>query len=329
MKSLSGKKVLFFSPHFFGFEKEITAELIRSGAEVDFLPDRPFQSSLMKGITRVKRELILWYADQFYWKALKLLGCSNYDYILVVQGEGLSPKFLSNLRITYPNAKFILYMWDSFENKKSLLKNIEHFDSCFIFDPVDAKKYGLHFRPLFYSGGLNKSDDAKYKYDISFVGTAHSDRYSITSQIEANLPPSMTIYKYLYLQAPWMFWIHKIGNNAFKGARFDEFKFTPINKSEVQHIFSSSRSVLDIEHPNQNGLTMRTFEALGNQKKLITTNTNILDYDFYNSNNIFVLDRKKAPVISAQFFTEPYIQLSDELNYKYSITGWVEEVLRF
>jgi hypothetical protein len=218
-------------------------------------------------------------------------------------------------------------MWDSFENKKSLLKNIEHFDNCFIFDPFDAKKYGLHFRPLFYSGGINKNDDEKYEYDISFVGTAHSDRYLIASQIEASLLSSMTIYKYLYLQAPWMFWIHKFGNNAFKGARVDEFKFTPINKLELQRIFSASRSVLDIEHPKQSGLTMRTFETLGNQKKLITTNVNILDYDFYNPNNIFVIDRKKVPVIPTQFFTEPYSQLSDDLNYKYSLTGWVDEVL--
>ena len=41
-------------------------------------------------------------------------------------------------------------------------------------------------------------------------------------------------------------------------------------------------AVLDIEHPKQVGLTMRTFEVLASGRKLITTNRSIINHEFYD-----------------------------------------------
>ena len=45
--------------------------------------------------------------------------------------------------------------------------------------------------------------------------------------------------------------------------------------NDIVSLYKESEVILDINHPGQNGLTMRTFEALGAGKKLITTNTEI------------------------------------------------------
>ena len=46
------------------------------------------------------------------------------------------------------------------------------------------------------------------------------------------------------------------------------------------------RCVVDVENPGQHGLTMRSIEIIGLKRKFITTNPDIVNYDFYNSNNM-------------------------------------------
>lgn len=64
------------------------------------------------------------------------------------------------------------------------------------------------------------------------------------------------------------------------------------------------------------------------QKKIITTNKSIISYDFYNPNNIFILDEDKPVNINPAFFTTPYEPLSDEIYHKYTIQNWVKTVFK-
>jgi hypothetical protein len=95
---------------------------------------------------------------------------------------------------------------------------------------------------------------------------------------------------------------------------------------KLYKIYADSRCVIDIENKGQHGLTMRTIELLGLKRKLITTNKDIVNYDFYNENNILIIDRKN-PVIDESFFEKPYVMLSDEMYEKYSLKSWIMEVL--
>ena len=70
---------------------------------------------------------------------------------------------------------------------------------------------------------------------------------------------------------------------------------------------------------------MRSIEMLGAERKLITTNAAIKEYDFYNPNNICVIDRNN-PVIDKQFLSIPYESVSPELYHKYSLDGWLEYI---
>ena len=184
----------------------------------------------------------------------------------------------------------------------------------------------MRFRPLFFSRGFARTPCYSCAFDISFIGTAHSDRYKIVHQMVQALPTGASAYWYLFLQAPWMFWAHKLSNPAFKGASPKDFNYLPLNKQQVQQVFFGSRTILDIEHPAQTGLTMRTFETLGACKKLVTTNTQVKDYDFYDPNNILVIDRKLPPRIPDSFLASNYSPLRPEVYAKYSLQGWIAEV---
>ena len=328
MIELLGKKILLVVPRFFGYEKEILEELQRHGAQVDWLPDRPFDTPALTALTKVAPKLIFPMADRLYDKLLGQFGSTHYDWVLVVNGQTLSAPFLRRLRGDYPSAKFVLYLWDSLSNRSHVRNNLSMFDRVLSFDHIDAKKYNLMLRPLFYGRGFSKTEPVAKPvlYDISFVGTAHSDRYSVVDLVRAQLAPDVAAFWYLYLQAPWVMHYYRLTKPGMKHARMGDFKFEPLSKAKVQAIFLESNCVLDIEHPSQVGLTMRTFETLGAQKKLVTTNVNVRDYDFFKSENICVVNRTD-PKISADFLKTPFVPINDATYSKYAIQGWLKEVL--
>ena len=131
---------------------------------------------------------------------------------------------------------------------------------------------------------------------------------------------------YLYLLAPWMYDLRRIFTNTLSGANRKSFKFSPLSKDVVQEVFFASHSILDIEHPGQRGATMRTFEAIGSHRKLITTNVALQDYDFYNPRNILIIDRH-APKLDGDFLNTSYEPLPEGIRSKYSIREWVHDVL--
>lgn len=324
--TLHGKNVLFIAPRFFGYENDILNEMAARGAIVDWLADRPFDTPFMTAVTRFRKELLMPAISRLYRRKLLEFGRSRYDIIFVLNGQTLSREILIQLRSDYPDAKFVLYMWDSIENRSSLTGNFDLFDECSSFDPKAVERFGITLRPLFFSKGFEKEPQPEVQRHISFVGTAHTDRYKLVTAVDAQLPPSLSRYWYLYLQAKWVYWSYKLTNQHFRDAPISAFRFDPLSRSALLDIFHSSFAVLDIEHPRQTGLTMRTFETVGSSKKLVTTNSGVREYEFYNPQNVHILNRS-TPTIPASFFDTPYAPVSSEIYRRYSLAGWLDDVL--
>ncbi len=323
---LEGKHILLVAPRFFGYEKEIENELVKRGAMVDYLTDNPFDNTFIKAIARHNRRLLTGAVRRYYYDALDRLSRPHYDMILVVCGHNLPTAVLTEWRSIYPKAKFVFYTWDSIVNNPFILRNVELFDYCFSFDKADSFKYGFHFRPLFFSDGYDSTEKDALSYDMSFIGTMHSDRYALISSIAKSLPQDVHFYNYLYIQARWVYYLYKCSNPSFRASKVNEFQFDKLKQLDVQHIFSISKTILDIEHPAQTGLTIRTLETFGAKKKLVTTNKDICNYDFYSASNIYIIDRKK-PKLDLDFLKHPYNDINPNLYRKYSISGWLNEIL--
>ncbi|HFR3278101.1 TPA: capsular biosynthesis protein CpsH, partial [Streptococcus suis] len=102
--------------------------------------------------------------------------------------------------------------------------------------------------------------------------------------------------------------------------------FDHLSSKEIADIINETEVVLDIQHPKQSGLTMRTIEMIGMNKKIITTNPMIRQYDFYNPNNILIIDRFDVE-IDLSFFESPYQELQTEIYEKYSLEQWILDIL--
>lgn len=88
---------------------------------------------------------------------------------------------------------------------------------------------------------------------------------------------------------------------------------------------SSLRTQQATQQPYE-GLTMRTFETLGASKKLVTTNAQVRDYDFFDPSNILVIDRKLPPRIPDSFLETAYVPARADIYAKYSLQGWIKDV---
>ena len=86
-----------------------------------------------------------------------------------------------------------------------------------------------------------------------------------------------------------------------------------------------TKVVIDIQHPKQTGLTMRTIEMIGAKKKLLTTNTSVRNYDFFSASNIAIIDRK-APEFNLEYWKNSYEELPKDIYEKYSIDGWFQDI---
>lgn len=319
------KKILFLSPNFFGYEKAIKKRLEELGGKVDFYNERPSDSLLSKGIIRVKSSLYQTKINQYYRKILANTTSENYDFLLLIKGESIPIFFLEKFRKINPTAIMIFYSYDAVSECPKSEKLYSYFDRNFTFEPSDSLNYNLHFRPLFYLDEYKKSHvcDA-LKYSISFIGSAHTDRYLVGEKIleEANRF-NLKSFFYYYAPGKMAFKMKKIFDKNLKKFNTNKLSFKKLSHNEIRNIYENSFAVLDVNKPFQNGLTMRTFEALASGKKLITTNSDIRNYPFYSEDNIHIIDRENI-TLNLEFFEKPFQKLDAALLDKMNLDSWIE-----
>lgn len=321
--NLNGKKILFLSPHFFGYEKAIVTRLKELGAEVDFFNERPSDSVLSRGIIRVKSSLYQAKINKYYKNILNKIKGKNYDFLLLIKGETIPFFFLEDFKTLHPKTVKIFYSYDAVSEYPKFLKLYPYFDQNFTFEPSDAKKYQLHFRPLFFLNEYKNSADKISKYDITFIGSAHTDRYLIGEKVK-NDAEKLNLKTFFFYYAPGKtaFQLKKIFDKNLQTFDAKKLSFTKLSHSEIAEIYQQSFSVLDINKPFQDGLTMRTFETLASGKKLLTTNSDIKNYPFYDPQNILILDRNDLK-ISPEFFNTPFQEINHETQEMMSLDSWI------
>lgn len=328
----NNKKLLLIAPLFFGYYKEILKEAENMGMEADYICDAPSNTNLSKAVARINKSFIKGATRKYYEKNVYPVVCvKQYDYVLLVAGMTFAffPNMVREIRECQKKARFVMYQWDSEENLPYSTHIHKYFDEIYTFDRIDSendRKY--KFLPLFYTRLYEKASESneKAEYDCSYVGTAHPQKYKdindISEAVKEKLPRQF-IYHYMPSRLKYVF--HKFTSPEYKGASISEFEYEKLTGNEILRIFEQSDCILDSPQKGQTGLTIRTIECLGAKKKLITTNADIVNYDFYNKNNILVFDGEINE--KSSFFTTDYEELPDEIYRKYSLRSWLGTML--
>jgi hypothetical protein len=325
------KSILLIMPNFFDYPQVISEELTNMGFNVDYFDDRPSTNGFVKAIIRYEKKIINRYIQRYFYDMLSLTKDKKYDVVFVISGQSLSfdEKMMEQLKTIQSQATFILYQWDSLKNFP-YIKTLNHFfDQCYSFDKEDVKENEyLKFLPLFYSKRYEEMAHSsnEFTYDFCFVGTAHPQKYKFINMMREQLKeiyPKQFIY--YFFPSRLVFVYRKLFNREFRKARYNEFHFEALSGKMMDDVYKKSKCVLDSAQKNQIGLTIRSIEALGAKKKLITTNKDIVNYDFYHEENIYVYEGSFD--FDSVFFTKKYVNVDKEIYEKYSLRNWLKTML--
>lgn len=323
---IAGKNILFISVKLFNYENIIADKLRALGATVDYYDERPNNSIITKGIIRLKRDLYKQKIINYYKSILSAIQHRRYDYFFLIKGEVIPPFFIEQLKESNPDIILLYYTFDSFANNPNGISILSNFDRKFTFDRIDSQTYGLEFRPLFFSDHYKNITSEISEIDLLFIGTAHSDRYIISENlVDWCKDNNLNSFAFYYSPSKLSFWFFKFFDSSFKKFNYSKLSFVSLKHPEIISLYSKSKVILDINHPNQNGLTMRVFESLGASKKIITTNKDIANYPFYDTNNVLIIDRNNITV-NKDFFEKPFKSIDRLLYEKMSIDGWVKDI---
>jgi hypothetical protein len=319
--------VLLVSPFVFSYHETISRTLRALGYEVTWWDERASNGTLYKLALRLLPRLTAMWSERHFQARLGQLDAAAISHVLVVKGEGLSRKTARRLRDALAHASMGLYLWDGVENVRGVTSILGVFDSVATFDPRDAAQRGWTYRPLFGAAGDGvPAPPAVSRFAWCFIGTLHSDRHRVLHRLRKASDDSSRSFVFGYIPGRLMWLLRHLTDWTLWLAPKGSLSTRPMAAADVRAQVAASRVVVDVEHPHQRGLTMRTIETLMAGKKLVTTNRHILDSELYEPSRVHVISRRR-PSIPAAFLELPFRPIPERLRHRYSCEGWIAELL--
>lgn len=215
------------------------------------------------------------------------------------------------------NADLKVYMWNivrpSSVNEVLELKKMGV--KVYTFEKDDCKKYNLSYNPQLYPYLYTKPQNINIEYDCYFCA-ADKNRTQTLIKIKKALEKNNITYKFRILLKKHI--KYNFNKNDVKGIIFME---KSIPYEQLLNETFKSKAILEIVQEGQNGFTWRVFESIFYDKKLITNNKSLKDYDFYHPNNIFILDNNYDEI--KEFLEKPFIKIDNEIKEKYDYKNWI------
>jgi hypothetical protein len=264
----------------------------------------------------------------------KLKNLGKQDQILVLNPDLIDLEYHFEIK-KYTN-RYIAYLYDSVTRSKMPIEHLLNgiFDEIYSFDTKDVQKY--HFiktNNYIYS----EKQEIKINQDIKnqvFNISSFDKRFGTINDIAKKLNEINVSFKFILVNKTIFF---KIMN--YKIRSFINSKNYPKINSNIQFLskkislkalnkeYLTTNIILDLVQGNQTGLSFRVFEALALQKKMITDNSSIKKYSFYNPNNILVIDTNNLN-LDISFFNVPYEPIPNEIYHEFTIGSWVDKVFK-
>ena len=334
LSKLKGKSILLCMPNYFNIY-ELFAENIKAlGMELILIVppvfyykrwrDRMinFLRKVFLGDRQYKNKLIKQFNIEYFLDKTSDIQSKSIDYMLFVQPDLVTDNQIGKLlRIGKKN---IAYHWNGLEQypDREVFDNIGQFDTFYVFDPKDYQKYKEIYPNIklshnfFFEGKNLVTEEIKEKKNIFYVGSYFEDRIDNVLFIENylnkyNLPIEINL----------------VCKEKIPQIHNKNIKFTKeyIDFEAYLNKVQNAKVLLDFKL-GHNGLSFRFFEALKYEKKIITDNFSVKEYDFYNPNNIFILHKDNLENLET-FLHSDYQKLPPELVEKYSFSSWIYDCL--
>lgn len=237
---------------------------------------------------------------------------------------GYIPGIESYIRRINPSCRVFLFYWNMITKSSRSYQIFSDPDSIYSTDQRDCKKYGLRYQHIFYFRAADKGHSQggeEYGNRLFFFGLDKgrgTRLLRLKRALEAGgLQCDLSVFSESH-------------NKKYRASIAEILAKQMLSYEEYCSRLERCGILLDINQTGQTALSMRVMEALFYSKKLITSNREIAAYDFYDENNILILDgRMPDPEILRDFIKKPFHPYSGEALYRYSYEHWKEQFGRY
>lgn len=312
-------RILYIGIDFYDYASRICAAFERLGHEVDFRPieDRSFAAKAAKKLVAGA------YAKRLAAYHERLIEGSrdkDYDVILFIQVHHFSHEAMQAMRRANPNARFVLYNWDSLTTH-DYRPWLDHFDHVATFDPTDAGSLGIAYRPLFAIPRFFELDGSREPlrdlYFVGAIGTMH--RFDALDRLHRFCEGAGLSTKFHLVCSP----IVRM-QLARQGKHLPGVTGKSLGFEAIMELLETSRATFDFANHKQSGYTMRLIENMCAGRKIITENPRILDEDFYHEDRFLLVDGSDFSAVPA--FLDRPITSQPDLN-PYHIDSWARALV--
>ena len=321
-------KICVISFDYWHYDQYIVETLSNKGIEahhinIGALTHASFKDKAVNAFSKVflKKNLKYEKRQDFIIQSLQALG--KQDQILVLNPDSMDIATLEIVK-KYTD-RLITYLYDSV-GRFPVEDKLHYFDKIFSFDDSDVEKHGFEkLTNYIYLSHLPKEDQFPSN-DLFYITSYDKKRLGQIGVLDKKLAELKVKSQFIV-----------VGKKAWK--KILQTTFFPVKGSSVTfrtqrtdprnmiESYQNCTAILELMREGQNGLSFRVFEAIALEKKIITDNENIKNYDFYNPDNILVLD-KDMTNINSDFFQKPYNALAKEYYNKYTLNQWTERVFQ-
>lgn len=313
------KRILFIAPDFFGYYKIIKNELGINGYMVDtFLYPRGFVYKLLE--FKFRKTILYKRYCKNYYNSLKNRFANEYDIVYIIKASKLPSDFLAYLKERFSNARFIQYLWDDIALDPDSLRTLPFFDKVLSFNKYDCMANGFMWRPFFYQKDYSREKMCK-EIDLFYIASYNNSRFNFVRKI-LSMEGIEKLNVKIILKSSIFLFLTNIQN--FNYCRY--FSTKGLKYGDMIDTLKKSTCSIEMPYIGQIGLTTRPFECLSTRTKVVTTNRDIVNYDFYHENNVLVVDSDN-PHIPIEWIRKEYQEIPQDIVDFYSINKFIKDTL--
>lgn len=282
IRELPGGSCLLVIPrHFYSFEQLFTQELASRGYTVTVSNDEFPAGTLGKLMGKLRIPLLAFITEKVLYD--NFVHGRTYDLVLIFKGRGINASLVQKL--THCSTRIIGYNWDSFAFNSAPLRWMRAATAYYTFDYRDAEAHSLPVVELFSSADFADNQTPPIKdIFISAIFRNHSRRLAYLDRVLGILGVE-NCRTYIYEQNIFFFILNFLHSPLLYWKYRHHVSFQPLKYADYTDIIRRSRYTIDYAHPDQTGLTMRSFEALSVGTRIITNNTYISHSDYFDASN--------------------------------------------
>ena len=272
----------------------------------------------VKKNSNYKSKLVREFRSEDIINKINHLGENEIDYVLILRPDIINIETIQKLLII--GKKVVAYQWDGLNRYPEVLDCIALFEKFLVFDEQDFNQYKPKFSNLqrcdnFFFDYDDGSENNRSSKKVFYVGSYIEDRID-DLQLTLNELEKCGVDFDINLK------YHR-STKPFNDSRIKFFKTNLPYKDNINRL-KDSKIILDFKVKEHNGLSLRFFEALKYEKKIITNNVSVLKYNFYDSQNIFILHHDDIDGLQ-KFIDLKYKKLPTEIVDQYSFSSWLNK----